>query len=120
MVRRRFPKSIKNNIRNFHIGAALFAPSSCCKKNRIPLSCGNSFAKARKKMTPKDVVAFFGGTQVKAARAIGVRQSTVSEWVQIGYVPLGRQYELQVLTGGQLKADPDAVRRTKTSAGEPA
>jgi DNA-binding transcriptional regulator YdaS (Cro superfamily) len=67
-------------------------------------------------MTPKDVVEHFGGTQVKAAAALGISQASVSEWFQIGYVPLGRQYELQVLTGGRLRADPDAVKAAKAAA----
>lgn len=62
-------------------------------------------------MSPADVISHFG-TQVNVASALGITQPTVSEWVQNGYVPLGRQYEIQVLTGGKLKADPASVKRT--------
>ena len=67
-------------------------------------------------MTPEQVVAHFGGTQVKAAEALGLRQSAVSEWFRHGYVPLGRQYEIQVLTGGTLRANPDSIKKAKQSA----
>lgn len=66
-------------------------------------------------MTPREVIDFYG-TQKHAAAAIGISQASVSEWVSNGYVPLGRQYELQVLTGGRLKADPESIRSAKEAA----
>ena len=47
------------------------------------------------------------GSQGALARAFDppLRQSTVSDWKQNGGIPRGRQFELQVITGGMLKAD---------------
>ena len=70
-------------------------------------------------MTPREVIEFFGGTQQKAAERLGIRQSSISEWCIRGYVPLGRQYEYQILTGGALRADPDAVAKAKEARREP-
>lgn len=44
------------------------------------------------------------GTQAAAAAAIGKSKQVVSAWNRNG-IPLGRQYEIQVLTGGRLRAD---------------
>lgn len=66
-------------------------------------------------MTPREVIEFYG-TQKGVAAAVGISQASVSEWVSNGYVPLGRQYELQVLTGGRLKADPESVKSAKETA----
>lgn len=57
-------------------------------------------------MTPADVINHFG-TQQKTARALGMAQSSIAGWVEENRVPLGRQYQIQVLTGGVLKADPE-------------
>ena len=48
------------------------------------------------------------GTQAKAAQAIGTSAQVVSAWKRNG-IPIGRQYEIQFLTGGALKASPPAV-----------
>ena len=66
-------------------------------------------------MTPREVVDFYGGTQVKTAAALGLTQAAISEWFRLGYVPLGRQYEIQILTGGRLRADPDAIAAAKAA-----
>ena len=50
------------------------------------------------------------GTQTKAGDALGVAQTTVADWKKFG-IPLPRQYQIQVLTGGVLKADPTPKRR---------
>ena len=49
------------------------------------------------------------GTQVKAADAIGVSQVAISQWRTKG-IPLGRQYQLQIITGGALLADAPAKK----------
>lgn len=46
----------------------------------------------------------FYGTQVKAAKALGLSQSSVAEWKEKG-IPAGRQAQYELLTGGALKAD---------------
>ena len=51
-------------------------------------------------MTKKEVLSHFGGT-VKTAKALGISHVSVSLWDK---VPKGRQYEIQILTGGKLKA----------------
>lgn len=53
-------------------------------------------------MNLEQVVAHFG-TQEKAAEALGVTQGSVSAW-RDGIPPL-RQYQIQLVTGGVLKAD---------------
>jgi hypothetical protein len=56
------------------------------------------------RMTYEQVKRHFG-SQGAIARALGIRQASVAGWKQAARVPHGRQYELQVLTGGVLKAD---------------
>ena len=53
-------------------------------------------------ITVDDLVAYFG-SQVKAAEAVGLKQSTVAEWKDCG-VPIPRQCQYELLTGGALKA----------------
>ena len=55
-------------------------------------------------MTPAQVIEFYG-TQTAAAEALGLRQSAVSQWVQRGRVPMLRQFEIELLTKGELKRD---------------
>jgi len=52
-------------------------------------------------MNKSEAVAFFG-SQAALAKALGVSRSSVSEWHD---VPVGRQYQLEVMTGGALKAE---------------
>lgn len=54
-------------------------------------------------MTYDQLIKHFG-TQQKAALAINVKQPTVSGWKKDG-IPLMRQYNIQVITGGILQAD---------------
>lgn len=60
-------------------------------------------------MTPQQVIDFFG-TQEKTAQALGIRQPSVSDWVTNGKVPPGRQFEIEIRTNGQLKADPELMK----------
>ncbi len=43
------------------------------------------------------------GTQKKAAEALKTSAQVVSAWNKNG-IPIGRQYEIQVITGGALRA----------------
>jgi hypothetical protein len=43
------------------------------------------------------------GSQANAAKAVGTSAQVVSAWKKNG-IPLGRQYEIQILTGGVLRA----------------
>jgi hypothetical protein len=59
-------------------------------------------------MKKEDVIKYFG-TQTAAAKALGCSQSRISEWGK--YPPIGRQYQIELLTQGKLKAEPK--RKTK-------
>jgi transcriptional repressor of cell division inhibition gene dicB len=48
-------------------------------------------------------------TQQKVAQALGINQSAVSLWHKAGYIPIGRQYQIQVITGGALQADGSKI-----------
>ena len=52
-------------------------------------------------MQTKDVIAHFGD-QVKAAAALGITPSAISQWGEVP--PMVRQYQIQVITKGKLKA----------------
>lgn len=61
-------------------------------------------------MTPQEVLSHFG-TQAEIARVLGCKQPSVAEWFLPGAkVPEGRQYQLELATGGTLKADKPANR----------
>lgn len=64
-------------------------------------------------MKPQDLLEYFG-TKADIARALGVKQSTVSEWFNFGAkVPDGRQYQVELATKGKLKSDLPALRYKK-------
>lgn len=58
-------------------------------------------------MTKTDATKHFG-TQAKLAEALGMTQGSVSLWGQ--YPPPLRQLQIEALTGGELKAEPDCDR----------
>ncbi|MCF7719128.1 Cro/Cl family transcriptional regulator [Aeromonas jandaei] len=43
------------------------------------------------------------GTKVAIADALGIKKSAVSQWGDT--IPKGRAYQIEVLTGGKLKAE---------------
>lgn len=53
-------------------------------------------------MKTADVVAHFGGI-APLAKALGVKTQAISQWKE--KVPELRSYQIEVLTGGKLKAD---------------
>lgn len=53
-------------------------------------------------MKTKSAVEYFG-TKTAIADALGIKKSAVSQWGQT--VPQGRAYQIEVLTGGKLKAE---------------
>jgi DNA-binding transcriptional regulator YdaS (Cro superfamily) len=55
-------------------------------------------------MTLNDLIQFFG-SQAKTARALNTSDQVVSAWKQKGRIPPGRQYEIEILTNGHLRAD---------------
>ena len=50
-----------------------------------------------------DLIAHFK-TQQKLADVIGIDQSAISQWKYAG-IPIPRQYQIQVITNGKLKAE---------------
>lgn len=52
-------------------------------------------------MTKQEAIDHYGGAQ-KLADALGISFQAVYAWPEI---PLGRQYQLQVMTGGKLQAE---------------
>ena len=56
-------------------------------------------------MTPQEVIDWAGGTQQKAADRIGITRNAIARWVMAGKVPPLRQAAIEVLTGGELRAD---------------
>lgn len=52
-------------------------------------------------MKKHDVLEHFGGV-VKTAQNLGITSQAVSMWSS---VPLGRQFQIERITGGELKAD---------------
>lgn len=62
-------------------------------------------------MKTSDVLNFYG-TQTRVAAELGIDQSSVSGWGD--YPPGLRQLQIERLTKGKLKAEPDCfVRKTK-------
>lgn len=63
-------------------------------------------------MTYDEALGIFG-TQANLARALGITQSTVSLWgkgprgAKAFAVPRAYQYQLEVITGGKLRADAE-------------
>ncbi|MBC7602774.1 MAG: Cro/Cl family transcriptional regulator [Ramlibacter sp.] len=60
-------------------------------------------------MTKSEAIAFYGGNISALARALDIDQSTVYSWGEVP--PDGRQYQLEKLTGGLLKATPKPKRQ---------
>ena len=59
-------------------------------------------------MSTDDLVRYFG-SQIATARALGVDKRVVNYWFTKGQIPRGRQFEIQVLTGGRLKVETAAA-----------
>jgi transcriptional regulator with XRE-family HTH domain len=56
-------------------------------------------------MRKADVVAYFGGTQTAAARALGVTKSAVCQWEEDRPIPLKCAIKAQAVSNGDLKVD---------------
>lgn len=59
-------------------------------------------------MTLDDAIRFFG-SKTRLSSALGVALPTVYEWER--EIPEGRQYQIELATGGALKADKPALRK---------
>lgn len=55
-------------------------------------------------MKTQEAIVFYGGLR-KLAEALDVWPQVIYQWGE--KPPMGRQYELEVKTGGQLRADRD-------------
>lgn len=68
-------------------------------------------------MKASDVITHFGGIP-EAAKALGVTRSAVWQWLERkgDSVPENRQYQVEVVTGGALKADRPEPAPVETSA----
>lgn len=64
-------------------------------------------------MKTSDVIAFFE-SQEKAAVRLSISQSAVAQWGE--YPPALRQIQIEALTGGKLKAEPDCIKPKAKSA----
>jgi len=53
-------------------------------------------------MTTSHAVKYFG-SKAALARALGINKGAVSQWGET--IPQGRAYQIEVLTGGKLKAN---------------
>lgn len=60
-------------------------------------------------MTYQELIAYFG-SQSKAAKAIGINQSSVSLWKAVG-IPALRQLHIEKVTNGALKADEVEMKK---------
>ena len=65
-------------------------------------------------MDTEKLEAHFGGRD-EAIKALGIYRQVWEYWKRAG-VPIGRQYEIQILTGGKLQAGPPPQRATRTAA----
>lgn len=65
-------------------------------------------------MTAEELIAHFGSVSA-TARALGVKDPSVSEWKATGIVPELRQYQAEIATGGRLKADKPADRNREAA-----
>ncbi|WP_339885626.1 Cro/CI family transcriptional regulator [Vreelandella maris] len=58
-------------------------------------------------MKTEDAIKHFGGKKIELARALKISPSAVTMWGE--EIPLLRQYQLERITDGALKADPIAA-----------
>ena len=60
-------------------------------------------------MKTEQVINFFGGTQTATAKALGINQSSISEWGE--FPPDARQLLVERISKGALKAEPGCLER---------
>lgn len=58
-------------------------------------------------MKTEDAIKHFGGKKIELAKALKISPSAVTMWGD--EIPLLRQYQLERITDGALKADPIAA-----------
>lgn len=63
-------------------------------------------------MTKQQAVEYYG-SQAALGRALGIQRAAVSAWETI---PIGRQYQLEVITSGELMADRSEPKASQMAA----
>lgn len=58
-------------------------------------------------MKTQEAIQHFGGRKIDLAKAIGVSPSAITQWGEVP--PMLRQFQIERITGGKLKAQPDAA-----------
>jgi hypothetical protein len=66
-------------------------------------------------VTVEEVIEHFGSIR-KTAEAVGVEFQAVSNWKQKGFVPEGRQWQIQALSVGQLRVDEKYLKKPGAAA----
>lgn len=61
-------------------------------------------------MRKEEAIRFYG-SQSALARALGIAQASVAGWGE--YPPGGRQLQIEKVTKGELKAEPDCMQPAK-------
>ena len=64
-------------------------------------------------MKTQDAIKYYG-SQSALARAVGVTRAAVNAWGD--EMPIGRQFQIEVLTSGALKADRQDRKTTEQAA----
>ena len=59
-------------------------------------------------MTLDEAIRWAGGTNAKLAELLNVPSQTITLWRRTQFLPAGRQYQIEVLSEGELKADRSA------------
>lgn len=62
-------------------------------------------------MRKAEVISYFGGV-VKTAKALGLKHPSVSGWPDI--IPEGRAYQIEKITKGKLKFNPNLYLHNNT------
>jgi len=58
-------------------------------------------------MKKADAINYFGSA-AELAKKLNISEAAISQWGET--IPQGRAYQIEVLTGGQLKANPSQPR----------
>ena len=66
-------------------------------------------------MTPDEVINHYSNKR-GVTEALGVSRQVVDQWIRRGLVPMGRQFEIQILTGGGLRAGVNSTATEKENA----